>query len=1676
MRSKPMKVLQILLLLSLVAPMAVWGRIRPRPCGSSDRPPDPGCVEECMAGDPSATLEDCECYCSGDGGGDGGDGGDGAGGSGNGNGNNDDSDNPGNGNCGANSIKGYISLGRVLAARTDTPDTGFPGRSVRRLAGRLIFLEEAPGERLSTPAILKTKNLDASVRVYYSDAGFLDQLISQECIADIEVVSADKFEVRFYQPSAASSSGSGPVTGFSSAPFITWTFENPDGSASHDRLRVTDGRRTWLFAWDSAAQTWTLQQGNGIGLYSVQVTWNAERTEQVKLFTVSDVNGLVVSERRDTYTVYPWGTELTRRVLDPNGAALTTRWEYYDDPAAAGSYKKLKKMVEPTGKWTRYEYDDQGRRTLVLRPWKNSPETATAAEADATRYDYVSVDSGDVVVGGDTRYRTVTREVLGVPVAKTYYAYVNTDTEQQRIVEKAAEPGYAYGHSDNLRTVSTYSRNSGTSTLGPLKNVVYPDGRMVSYEYADGTYAAGPDADHPGTFTESAGGSCFRETVTHGTADHPDGLAGKTTRQVRIYNGVNRLVQEETYVYASGDYQRVDWIATQYDARYNAVAVIYANGTRRDRNFVQGTSLLQSEVDPTGQKFIYTYDAVNRIATRTKEGVFFPSMPNQYDVVTAYVYNPADNLLSVTTTGDALSHVASSEYDKALRRTRSVDAAGLATEYGYAEGGRQETVVLPGGGTQTRNRYLDGRPLDVSGTATAPRFYDYGVDNDGHLWTIEFEGPAGVNSPRWNRSTFDALGRTLRVEKPGFGGGTVATVYEYNDKGQLAIVRTLADDDPIQAAALYEYDELGRSIRTTLDANGNDSVDLAGPDRVNESEIHFVWTGGRWWETVTSKIYPGNDSTPVSVSTQWRKISGSGCACTAQILKTVDAWGNPTTLSESIDSALKTVTATKDVPDSDADPVSVSVNGLLQSRADSDGRTTTYSYDALGRPTHAVDSRTGLALTHYNALGQVDYVVDAAGKQTSYEYDADSGRRLTVTDALGNASHVQYDLQGRVTNVWGATYPVAYEYDAYGRLAAMKTWRDANGEPDVTRWNYDEATGLLTNKVYADGTGPSYEYDAAGRLTKRIWARGVETAYAYDGLGQLTGIDYSDSTPDVAFTYDRLGRQLTVADVLGTRTNVYDAVALMQEQKPDGETLARTYDAFGRPSGISLGAEYAVGYSYDSNGRLAGVLAPGSVEVEYAYVPGSRLLAGWGVADGPSASYAYEYHRDLKTGVANAFDGDPISSFVYANDAIGRRTQRVDSAATANVFGYNARSELTAATMGADLYAYAYDTIGNRQQASANAVATTYAANELNQYVDIDEGAVVPTYDADGNMLSYGSKNYTWDAENRLVRAAPRVLVTGSKIYDYVYDYRSRRIKKTERRHTMMESTWTKRTFDYDDWNLVRERVEFNGEIATNHYVWGLDLSGSQRGAGGVGGLLMQRRSDVESPWFSFCDANGNVTDLVDDEGTVVAHYEYDPYGNTANQSGDGADANPFRFSTKYWDNENGFYYYGFRHYSPQIGCWISRDPVGNESFLRLQLANLDRIVRLKREKQLRSAALKPLYRYVDNRSISEIDPLGLDNSGGDGQQEPFDPTSGCWIDPPERICGTGKSLRERCCRLGVEAIMMMDPGAHCQASATACEGCCTEKFTDDPTFGGDRFELCVNSCELKRVACTGGL
>jgi RHS repeat-associated protein len=216
-------------------------------------------------------------------------------------------------------------------------------------------------------------------------------------------------------------------------------------------------------------------------------------------------------------------------------------------------------------------------------------------------------------------------------------------------------------------------------------------------------------------------------------------------------------------------------------------------------------------------------------------------------------------------------------------------------------------------------------------------------------------------------------------------------------------------------------------------------------------------------------------------------------------------------------------------------------------------------------------------------------------------------------------------------------------------------------------------------------------------------------------------------------------------------------------------------------------------------------------------------------------------------------------------------------------------------------------------------------------------------HDADGNLTRDGRWVYTWDGENRLVSMETRSCllypegsgVPGRKL-EFMYDHMGRRARK--RVYTWNGSGWTPGTetlFVYDGWNLVCELSAVSNQLsATRSYVWGLDLSGSEQGAGGVGGLLfIGNRSSVIGHYAAAYDGNGNVMSLLDMAGAgLAAAYEYGPFGELIRATGSAAESNPFRFSTKYQDEETGLLYYGYRYYQPVTGRWLSRDPIGESA------------------------------------------------------------------------------------------------------------------------------------------------
>ena len=186
----------------------------------------------------------------------------------------------------------------------------------------------------------------------------------------------------------------------------------------------------------------------------------------------------------------------------------------------------------------------------------------------------------------------------------------------------------------------------------------------------------------------------------------------------------------------------------------------------------------------------------------------------------------------------------------------------------------------------------------------------------------------------------------------------------------------------------------------------------------------------------------------------------------------------------------------------------------------------------------------------------------------------------------------------------------------------------------------------------------------------------------------------------------------------------------------------------------------------------------------------------------------------------------------------------------------------------------------------------------------------------------------------------------------------------------------------YDGWRVIMELDGLNSDAVTRKFTWGLDLSGSVEGAGGIGGLLAAEDTagttvaTDDRSFIYFYELNGNVGQSVEtttgtDYGTIAAKYEYDPYGKRINTASPGEYDQPYRFSTKPVDDETGLGCWGYRYYSYDLGRWVSRDPIGERGG-------------------------NNLYGYVGNGSVLRVDGLGQHSRLVD-----YDPWSPIEFDPP---------------------------------------------------------------------------
>ncbi len=191
-------------------------------------------------------------------------------------------------------------------------------------------------------------------------------------------------------------------------------------------------------------------------------------------------------------------------------------------------------------------------------------------------------------------------------------------------------------------------------------------------------------------------------------------------------------------------------------------------------------------------------------------------------------------------------------------------------------------------------------------------------------------------------------------------------------------------------------------------------------------------------------------------------------------------------------------------------------------------------------------------------------------------------------------------------------------------------------------------------------------------------------------------------------------------------------------------------------------------------------------------------------------------------------------------------------------------------------------------------------------------------------------------------------------------DYLSRQVAKVTERD--VRSLPVVKPYDGAASSHLCASAPLREKLYHRHFVWGPDIAGQQSaslesGAEGVGGLLLIREWKLGrgmKQYLPLTDGLGSVCGLIDaTDGSLVAEYDYDPYGGPVIERGIAVNICPFRHRTRYYDSESWLYYYGYRYYDPSTTKWISKDPLGEAGGWNLTC-------------------------FCDNDPVNGFDPLGL--------------------------------------------------------------------------------------------------
>ena len=553
---------------------------------------------------------------------------------------------------------------------------------------------------------------------------------------------------------------------------------------------------------------------------------------------------------------------------------------------------------------------------------------------------------------------------------------------------------------------------------------------------------------------------------------------------------------------------------------------------------------------------------------------------------------------------------------------------------------------------------------------------------------------------------------------------------------------------------------------------------------------------------------------------------------------------------------------------------------------------TSYTYTASGDVANETDPRG--STTQYTYSDEYGYLTWVRGEEVngeepwcSYSYSWD--------EHIGNSTESAFfgftfdGLGRRKGDLIHSAFWANYSYDdtptapkasvTYANGQKITVTKNAAGKPvsrTFTPAGSEEPTVMLTST-----------YDSAGRLQQKV-DNLAETVYnyKYNAKGELIGV--TGSTVSESNTYDSYGRivyhndamaQLSTSYQYETRTYgaVYPDASIERMEFTQGEkswSQEVEKDALGRMTSLAV--------CMDPRSRRL-------LTSEYAYYDSDRICGEVDqllVKYGEYVLHDYEYTYDANGNIESEEDRYSSDRRSYTYDELNRL-----------IFAAHEKTGTN--------YHYSYDTCGNILTKLVETDGETVSLAEYTYNTDPDgygdqllyynEQECV--YDACGNPVIYRDTPVTWTLGRRMASYGENT---------FAYNGEGVRIRKNDTAYRV---------------NGTRILSETTGNN-TLTYLYGMN---------GILGFLHNT-----TPYFYIKNLQGDVVAIMAQNGSIVARYDYDPFGALLSVKDAGgvditdtthiAHINPIRYRSYYYDTETGLYYLQTRYYDPEVGRFINAD------------------------------------------------------------------------------------------------------------------------------------------------------